>query len=79
MIVEIARADAHLVGDIRGGDVRRAETIEHRQAGFDDPLARASRPLAFRHDGIRAGRLIQRAATIQASSWSSVCDRSRAA
>ena len=50
VIIEIPRADAHLVGDIRGGDVRFAETVEHHQAGFDDPLARASRTFALRHD-----------------------------
>ena len=50
MIVEVSRADTHLVGDIRGGDVRFAQTVEHHQAGFDDPLARASRTFALRHD-----------------------------
>ena len=53
IIVEIPRADAHLAGDVGGGDVGLAQTIEHRQAVFDDALARAAWPLAFRHDDAR--------------------------
>jgi hypothetical protein len=50
VIVEIARADLHLVGDVGRRDVRLAEAIEERKRSLDNALARASRAFALRHE-----------------------------
>ena len=42
VVVEIAGADVHLVGDVRRRDVRRAVAVEQREAGLEDPLAGAA-------------------------------------
>ncbi|MNG04075.1 hypothetical protein D3C84_871810 [compost metagenome] len=39
VVVEIARADAHFVGDFHGGNIRFALFIEQLQGTFENPVA----------------------------------------
>ncbi|MCY1174956.1 hypothetical protein D9M73_151750 [compost metagenome] len=39
VVVEVARADAHLIGNFHGGDIRFALLIEQLQGTFEDPVA----------------------------------------
>ena len=47
VIIEIARADVHFVGDDRRRDVRLAEVVEKFQRGFENALAGAALGLAL--------------------------------
>ena len=47
VVVEIAGADLHFVGDHRRRDVRLAEVVEQAQGGFENPLAGAPSGFAF--------------------------------
>ena len=89
VVVQVARTDVHLVGDVRRRDVRLAQAVEQRQARFEDALARPARGLAFRHGAAgrkpdetgrgesSTSRRRQRADATARSSWSSVCRSSR--
>src|SRR5207249_10276294 len=57
MIVEVAGTDPHLVGDMRGGDVRFARLIEQPQSRLENALSRAPRLFALRHDAIFSRKL----------------------
>src|SRR5262249_29994411 len=59
VIVEIARADLHLVGDVRRRDVWLAKPVEQLERGLDDALACAAGAFALRHG--RAAPLTPRA------------------
>src|SRR5208282_1906018 len=50
VIVQIAWADLHLTGDVRGCYVRLAEAVEKQQGGFEDALSCPARALALRHE-----------------------------
>ncbi|MCY1183195.1 hypothetical protein D9M73_237990 [compost metagenome] len=39
VVVQIARADAHFVGNFHGGNIRFALLIEQLQGTFEDPFA----------------------------------------
>ncbi|MCY1247980.1 hypothetical protein D9M72_613580 [compost metagenome] len=39
VVVEVARADAHFIGNFHGGDIRFALLIEQLQGTFEDPVA----------------------------------------
>src|SRR5664279_5676601 len=56
VIVEIARADAHLVGDVRRRDVWRPGPVEQGEARLEDAFAGAAGAFPFRHGG-RAGEV----------------------
>jgi hypothetical protein len=53
---EIAGADAHLVGDVRSRDARRAVAIEELEAGLENALASAPGTFSFCHGRPRTGR-----------------------
>jgi len=52
VIVEVARADVQLVGNVRRRNVRFTETIEQREARLEDALACAARPFLLRHGNV---------------------------
>ncbi|MNN95791.1 hypothetical protein D3C81_2146610 [compost metagenome] len=39
VVVEIARADPHFIGNFHGGDIRFALLVEQQQGTFENPVA----------------------------------------
>ena len=49
VVVQIPGTDLHLDGDVRGSDMRLAQTIEEQKRRLQDAFARAPRAFALRH------------------------------